>query len=209
MVRLTTIRNVFSGISMTIVGVSGFIWYLLGWVSADPGDAWFVPFYFWLGSLIILGIVLLMSFIVTFTEMTGFVHPDDKLFGNMVVFLNAIATILVLGLLYPSDTVFQQSLFNVASMIVIAYVFLFVFVYFSASIMEGGEGGQVKEMTSRFMLVSLALGALMAAIKVGLDWVWVTTDSYGMASLLVGIVAVVLVALIVLVLGRRYEPIGE
>ena len=209
MVRLTTISNLFAGIGITIVGFAGGIWYLLDALGTDIGGAGVIPFYLWIVGVIILGIVLLMSVVTTFTEMTGFVHPEDKLVSNMFVFLNAIATILVLGLLYPNDLLFQESLFNIASMIVIAYVFLFVFVFFSASIMEGEETGQVKEMTSRFMLVSLALGALMAGIKVGLDYVWITTASYGLAAILVGIVAVILVTMIVFVLGRKYEPVGE
>ncbi len=94
-------------------------------------------------------------------------------------------------------------------MIVIAYVFLFVFIFFSAEITEGSDMGQVKEMTSRFMLVSLFLGAIMAGIKVFLDWVWDITASYGMAALVLAIFAVVLVFGIVIYLGRRYEPVGQ
>ena len=204
MVRLTTISNLFSGVGITIVAFSGGIWYLLEWLSTAAGaDAWLVPFYLWIAGVAILGLVLVMSAITTFTEMTGFIHPEDKLISNMFVYLNAIATILVLGILYPNDAAFQQTLFNIASMIVLAYVFLFVFVFFSTSIMEGGEQGQVKEMTSRFMLVSLALGAIMAGIKIFLDWVWFTSDSYGIAAILVGIVAIALVVLIVVFLGRK------
>ena len=210
MVRLTTISNLFSGVGITIVAFSGGIWYLLDALSTAASEPlWLVPFYLWVAGVGILGLVLLMSAITTFTEMTGFIHPEDKLISNMFVYLNAIATILVLGLLYPNDLTFQQTLFNIASMIVLAYVFLFVFVFFSASIMEGGEQGQVKEMTSRFMLVSLALGAIMAGIKIFLDWVWATSGSYAISAVLVGIVAVVLVLVIVVFLGRKYEPVGE
>ncbi len=210
MVRLTTISNLFSGIGITIVAFSGGIWYLLDALSTPAAEAlWLVPLYLWMAGVGILGLVLLMSAVTTFTEMTGFVHPEDKLISNMFVYLNAIATILVLGLLYPTDLSFQKTLFDVASMIVLAYVFLFVFVFFSASIMEGEETGQVKEMTSRFMLVSLALGAIMAGIKIFLDWVWETTASYAISAVLVGIVAILLVLIIVIFLGRKYEPVGE
>ena len=119
MVRLTTISNLFAGIGITIVGFAGGIWYLLEALEAT-GDTGYIPFYLWIVGVIILGLVLLMSIVTTFTEMTGFVHPEDKLVSNMFVFLNAIATILVLGLLYPDDRVFQESLFNIASMMVIA-----------------------------------------------------------------------------------------
>ena len=155
-----------------------------------------------------IGTTLLSEF-SKFTELTGFVHPEDKLVSNMFVYIQAITTILMLGVLYPSDPVLQERLFNVSAMIVIAYVFLFVFIFFSAEITEGSEMGQVKEMTSRFMLVSLFLGGIMAGIKIFLDWVWDITDSYGLASIVLAIFAVVLVFGIVAYLGRRYEPVGE
>jgi hypothetical protein len=94
-------------------------------------------------------------------------------------------------------------------MIVIAYVFLFVFVFFSSTITEGSATGQVKEMTSRFMLVSLFLGIIMAGIKVGLDTVWLFTGSYSWAAALLGLFAATLVLLIIFYLGRKYEPVGE
>ncbi|MHA2228703.1 MAG: hypothetical protein ACXABL_05805 [Candidatus Thorarchaeota archaeon] len=191
MVRITTISNLLSGIGLS--------------VSAPD-----VVFYTWIVGAGLLVLVILMSGINTFTEMTGFVHPEDKLVSNMFVFLMAIATILIYGLLGETpDLVLQQSLFNMASMIVIAYVFLFIFVFFSSSLTEGGDTGQVKEMTARFMLVSLFLGAIMAGIKVGLDWIWVFTNSYELAAATLGIFAVVLVFLIVAFLGRKYEPVGE
>jgi len=211
MVRLTTISNLFAGIGIAVIAGSGGLWALLDWINVAPSEtgAWAIPFYLWIGGAAILGLVIVMSAITTFTELTGFVHPEDKLTSNMFVYLQAITTILVLGILYPLDVVLQERLFNVAAMIVIAYVFLFVFIFFSAEITEGSDMGQVKEMTSRFMLVSLFLGAIMAGIKVFLDWVWDITASYGMASLVLAIFAVVLVFGIVLYLGRRYEPVGQ
>ena len=209
MVRLTTVSNLFAGIGIAVIAGSGALWALLDSLNIASGDsAWMYPFYLWLGGAAILCIVIVMSAITTFTELTGFVHTEDKLVSNMFVYIQAITTILVLGILYPTDTILQERLFNVAAMIVIAYVFLFVFIFFSAEITEGSEMGQVKEMTSRFMLVSLFLGAIMAGIKVFLDWVWDITASYGLASLVLGIFAVVLVFGIVAYLGRRYEPVG-
>ncbi|MFW9909286.1 MAG: hypothetical protein ACFFEF_11985 [Candidatus Thorarchaeota archaeon] len=210
MVRLTTVSNLFAGIGIAVIAGSGGLWALLTSISLPPeSGAWMYPFYLWVGGAAILCLVIVMSAVTTFTELTGFVHPEDKLISNMFVYLQAIATILVLGILYPTDTILQQRLFNVAAMIVIAYVFLFVFIFFSAEITEGSEQGQVKEMTSRFMLVSLFLGAIMAGIKVFLDWVWDVTASFGLASLVLALFAVVLVFGIVAYLGRRYEPVGE
>ncbi len=205
MVRLTSISNILSGIGITILGFSVALWYLFDYYSIASE----IPFYTWAAGAILLILVILMSSVTTFTEITGFVHPEDKLVGNMFVFIQTIAAILVIGIQYPNDQNAQKLLFDVASMIVIAYVFLFVFVFFSAAILEGEETGQIKEMTSRFMLVSLVMGALMAGTKIGLDWVWATTTSYAIASAILGAFAVVLVVLIVIILGRRYEPVGE
>ncbi|MFW9848467.1 MAG: hypothetical protein ACFFF4_04960 [Candidatus Thorarchaeota archaeon] len=209
MVRLTTVSNLFAGIGIAVIAGSGGLWALLISLNLPPGDVFMYPLYLWLGGAVILCLVILMSAVTTFTELTGFVHPEDKLVSNMFVYLQAITTILVLGILYPTDAILQQRLFNIAAMIVIAYVFLFVFIFFSKEITEGSEMGQVKEMTSRFMLVSLFLGAIMAGIKVFLDWVWDITGSYGWASFILGIFAVILVFGIVAYLGRHYEPVGE
>ncbi len=67
---------------------------------------------------------------------------------------------------------------------------------------------QVKEMTARFMLVSLLLGAIMAGLMVILDWIMVTL-SYEMASVALGAFAVGLVFVMAFALGRKYEPVGE
>ena len=76
MVRLTTISNLFSGIGITIVAFSGGIFYLLQALATTPGtEIWLVPLYLWLAGVAILCLVLLMSVVTTFTEMTGFVHP--------------------------------------------------------------------------------------------------------------------------------------
>jgi hypothetical protein len=93
-------------------------------------------------------------------------------------------------------------------MIVIAYVFLFVFTYFSSTITEGADMSQVKEMTSRFMLVSLLLGAIMAGLMLLLDWIMVIF-SYEWASVSLGGFAVALVFVMAFALGRKYEPVGE
>ncbi len=210
MVRLTTVSNVLAGVGIAVIAGAGGLWALLDSLNLGAGEtAWNYPFYLWVAGAAILAIVVIMSSITTFTELTGFVHPEDKLVSNMFVYIQALVTILVLGVLYPNDSLLQERLFNVAAMIVIAYVFLFVFIFFSAEITEGSEQGQVKEMTSRFMLVSLLLGAIMAGIKVFLDWVWDVTASYGLASIVLGIFAVILVFGIVAYLGRRYEPVGQ
>ncbi len=209
MVRLTTISNVLSGVGLTILAVSAGVKLLL--LTADvefTSSLWRLPYYLWLASVVILGLVLLMSIINTFTELTGFVHPEDKLLSNMFVYIFAIGAVLILGYIneYPD---LQELLFNVASMIVIAYVFLFIFVVFSSTITEGSEIGAVKEMTARFMIVSLLLGGVMAGLLIGFRFVWDFFNSYVHAAATLGLSAVVLAVLIVLFLSRKYEPVGE
>lgn len=207
MVRVTTIGNFLSGIGLTLLGVTIGVKALLDSVSATPEQLLY-PFYIWIGALIVLGAVLLISIINTFTEITGFVHPDDKLISNMLVYMHALGTLLTYGLLEGIDATTQGYLFDMGTMIVIAYIFLFVFVFFGSKIAAGAETGQVKEMTSRFMLVSLVLGVIMAGVYLVMSVIQ-NALSYGWASGALFLLAVGLVLLIVLFLGRRYEPVGE
>lgn len=207
MVRLTTTGNVLSGIGLTLLAVTIFIKFILDSLSATPEQLLY-PFYIWLIALLMLGVVLVISVINTFTEMTGFVHPDDKMMSNMLVYMMALGTLLVYGLLDGVTTIIQGYLFDMGTMIVIAYIFLFVFVFFGSRISEGAETGQIKEMTSRFMLVSLVLGVIMAGAYLLLSIIK-TTFSYGWAAAVLMVFAVALVFLIVVFLGRRYEPVGE
>jgi hypothetical protein len=207
MVRLTTIGNFLSGIGLTLLGVTIGVKALLDVVSATP-DQLVYPFYIWLGSLAVLAVVLIISVINTFTEITGFVHPDDKMMSNMLVYIMSIGTLLTFGLLEGTSVTVQGYLFDMGTMIVIAYVFLFVFVFFGSRISVGAETGQTKEMTSRFMIVSLILGVIMAGVYL-LTSVIRDSLTYGWAAGVLFGIAVLLVVCIVVFLGRRYEPVGE
>jgi len=202
MVRLTTISNIIAGIGLTILGFSVILHYLLRGVSGQENT----PFITWVVGAALMILVVVFSLINTFTELTGFVHPEDKLISNIFVFLMAIATILIYGIF---NEAVQDTLFEMASMIVIAYVFLFIFSYFSTTITEGTDISQVKEMTSRFMLVSLLLGSVMAGVMVGLDWIRISLNSYELAAVALGAFAVGLVVVMAIALGRKYEPVGE
>ncbi|MGV9170482.1 MAG: hypothetical protein ACOC38_11150 [Promethearchaeia archaeon] len=202
MVRLTTLSNIIAGIGLTILGFSVILKYLLQGVPAQENT----PFITWVVGAALMILVVVFSLISTFTELTGFVHPEDKLMSNIFVFLMAIATILIYGIF---NTAVQDTVFEMGSMIVIAYVFLFIFSYFSTTITEGADISQVKEMTSRFMLVSLLLGSLMAGVMVGLDWIRVSVGSYEWAAVALGAFAVGLVLTMGVALGRKYEPVGE
>ncbi|TFG34348.1 hypothetical protein EU527_03875 [Candidatus Thorarchaeota archaeon] len=203
MVRVTTIGNFLSGIGLTLLAFT----IVVKAIATQPEQVLY-PLYIWLIALGILGVVLLLSVINTFTEMTGFVHPDDKMISNMLVYIHALATLLVYGLLEGVDIITQGYLYDMGTMIVIAYIFLFVFVFFGSRISEGAESGQIKEMTSRFMLISLALGVIMAGAYLLLSIVKDNFE-YSWASGVLMAFAVGLVFVIVAFLGRRYEPVGE
>ncbi|MGY5858626.1 MAG: hypothetical protein RTU63_04600 [Candidatus Thorarchaeota archaeon] len=208
MVRLTTIGNFLSGIGLTLLGGTIGAKALLDVVSAT-GTLLQIPFYIWLIALAVLAVVLIIAIINTFTEMTGFVHPDDKMMSNMLVYMMSIATLLTFGLLQEgSDATIQGYLFDMGTMIVIAYIFLFVFQFYGTRISQGAESGQTKEMTSRFMIVSLILGVIMAVVYLATSIIK-DTLSYGWAAGVLFGIAVLLVFSIVIFLGRRYEPVGE
>lgn len=207
MVRLTTIGNFLSGIGLTLLAGTIGAKALLDVVTAGP-ELLVIPFYIWLVAVAVLATVLVIAVINTFTEITGFVHPDDKMMSNMLVYMMTIATLLTYGLLDGVDSLIQAYLFDMGTMIVIAYLFLFVFVFFGSKISEGAETGQTKEMTSRFMIVSLILGVVMAAIYLTTSVIR-DTLTYGWAAGVLFGIAVLLVVSIVIFLGRRYEPVGE
>lgn len=207
MVRFTTIGNFLSGIGLTLLGGTIGAKALLDVVSATP-SLLLIPFYIWLIALAVLAVVLLIAIVNTFTEMTGYVHPDDKMMSNMLVYMMSIATLLTYGLLDGVEATIQGYLFDMGTMIVIAYIFLFVFVFFGGRISEGAETGQTKEMTSRFMIVSLILGVIMAGVYLTTSVIR-DTLSYGWAAGVLFGIAVLLVFSIVIFLGRRYEPVGE
>ncbi len=96
MVRITTIGNFLSGIGLALLGITIGVKWLLDSVSASP-DQLVYPFYIWIGALGVLAVVLIISIINTFTEMTGYVHPDDKLISNMLVYIHALGTLLTDG----------------------------------------------------------------------------------------------------------------
>jgi len=206
MVRLTTIGNFLSGIGLTLLGGTIGAKALLDVVEAT-GSLLLIPFYIWLIALGVLVLVLVIAIINTFTEMTGYVHPDDKMMSNMLVYMMSIATLLTYGLLITDITI-QGYLFDMGTMIVIAYIFLFVFQFYGSRISEGAESGQTKEMTSRFMIVSLILGVVMAGVYLATSIIK-DTLSYGWAAGVLFGIAVLLVFSIVIFLGRRYEPVGE
>jgi hypothetical protein len=203
MVRLTTIGNFLSGIGLTLLAFT----IIVKAIATQP-DQVLYPFYIWMVALGILAVVIIISVINTFTELTGYVHPDDKMLSNMLVYLMAIATLLVYGLLEGVEELIQGYLYDMGTMIVIAYIFLFVFVFFGARIYQGTETGQVKEMTSRFMLISLVLGVIMAGAYLLLRVVYDSLPYSWAAGVLMAF-AVGLVFVIVAFLGRRYEPVGE
>jgi hypothetical protein len=206
MVRLTSIGNFLSGIGLTLLGGAIGSDMLLDLVTADP-SLQAIPFYIWLIAGGVLAVTLIIAIINTFTEMTGYVHPDDKMMSNMLVYLLSIGALLTFGWL-DEGTAYQELLFDMGTMIVIAYVFLFVFVFFGSRIAAGAETGQVKEMTSRFMIVSLILGAIMAGVYLSTSVIY-SALTYGWASAALFGIALLLVFSIVIFLGRRYEPVGE
>jgi hypothetical protein len=205
MVRLTTFSNILAGAGLVVLAVAAVFKYVLEGLGVTATS---IPLYAWLIAVGLLAVVVVMSVLNTFTEVAGYVHPEDKLVGNMFVFLMAIGAVLMFGILDEGEA-YQNQLFDMASMMVIAYVFLFIFVFFMKTITEGGEMGQVKEMTARFMLIALLLGAVMAGLLFVLDAIQATFASYEIAAATLGIFAFAMVVVVVFALGRRYEPVGE
>jgi hypothetical protein len=83
MARLTTIGNLIAGIGLAVLGFSAILHYLLSGITELAGVALIT----WTVAAGLLVLVLIFAVLNTFTEVTGFVHPEDKLVANMFVFI--------------------------------------------------------------------------------------------------------------------------
>jgi hypothetical protein len=107
---------------------------------------------------------------------------------------------------------------------VLALIFLFSFVGLSGQfglreVLEGTEAEEhAKEISARLILFSLVVGAIMAAIQVGLIALYWNLDvtfgfgqptSYYYTAYGIGGVATILVITLGVLLRSRYEPVGR
>jgi hypothetical protein len=164
-------------------------------------------------SLAPLAIVLVFAFVDTFLrEKVGYIHPVDLAFGNILAYLYALGQILVLGYFIPA---LQDSVYDIGTIFLMSFVFLVGLVKIGLMrAFEIEEKDKPKETVARFVLLSLVFGALMAAARIGFDYLYFPPPAgLGVGFNYSAIVLFAFTGLLMLVTGMvirgKYEPISN
>ncbi|MFX1563690.1 MAG: hypothetical protein ACFFDP_10350 [Promethearchaeota archaeon] len=215
--RLFLVGAMATGIGATLLAISIYL--------AHIGDIT-TAFYSYLGCVLCVVVVVFCAAINSLTTWAGFVHPDDRLWSNILAYLLTLFVILTYGRFISGPFTYWllNVLFNAGSMMVLALIFLFSFVGLSGQfglreVLEGTEAEEhAKEVSARLILFSLVVGAVMAAIQVGLVALYWNLDvtfgfgqptAYYITAFGIGGIATILVITLGILLRSRYEPVGR
>ncbi len=196
--RLVMIGGMVMGIGLAMLGIALYNQHIVP--TAAESNVTFVY-----GAIVAFSIALVIGIIDTFTDWTGYVHPSEMLFSNVFTFIMGLAIPLVWGYFwYDMRSVF----YTIAEMLVMAYIFLLVFikVRFKISTEEELEMAE-KVTTAKFLLIALLLGGVMAAVQYGMNWLYVAYD-YGIAALILGGATSIFVIAMAALLDIKYEPVS-
>jgi hypothetical protein len=215
--RLFLVGGVATGIGLTLLAISI--------VLSDIT----VAFQAYLGCIVCAVIVIFCAVINSLTTWAGLVHPDDRLWSNILAYLLALFAILTLGRFVPIVSVvlmvapdwLYRILFNTGTMLIIALILLFALVGLSGrfqlrEVLEGTDSeGRTKEISARLILFSLLVGGIMVLVQTGLEvlyyylyTVFLLPSSYYYVSVGIGAVATVLVVLLGVILRSKYEKVS-
>ncbi len=206
--RLLMIGGMVTGIGMTLLALSIFL---------DISQA----LYTFIGCVICVVIVVVIAVINSLTTWAGYVHPDDRLWTNILAYVLVLYVLLTFGRFASIDPGFLFTLFNTGTMLLLALVLLVGFVALSGKfqlrdMLEGtGSVGHMKEISARVILLSLLVGVILAVIQLGLGllyWFLVGLFAFPLgyyySAVAVGGIATLIVFLIGFYLRFRYEPIS-
>lgn len=214
--RLFLVGGVATGIGMTLLAIS----ILLSDLN--------VAFQAYLGCIVCAVIVIFCAVINSLTTWAGLVHPDDRLWSNILAYLLALFAILTLGrfvsivsavFLVTTDWLFRI-LFNTGTMLILALILLFALVGLSGrfqlrDVLEGTDAkGRAKEISARLILFSLLVGGIMVLIQTGLEilnyylfTLYGLPQSYYYVAVGIGLVATALVVSLGVLLRSKYEKV--
>lgn len=170
--------------------------------------------YLYLASASITGVVTVASVFNSLTQRV-FVHPDDKLVGNMFAYILFIAHILTIGHFFGDDFP-QTERFSYDAGVLILTVFIFVYLV----LMLGNRLGfhkmlkddklvRHKEVVSRFVLFSVLLGLVVLVLKFLFDTLYITVNSYEWSVFIIFLSTVGVMVLIGVLTWKKYEPVDE
>ncbi|MHA1791556.1 MAG: hypothetical protein ACTSVI_02860 [Promethearchaeota archaeon] len=162
--------------------------------------------YFIAGALLIISIIT--SVINTFTQKV-FVHPDDKLIGNIFAFLLFMAIILSFGYFYDEH---QKTSYDAGVIVLITSTFVYLVFIFGNIIgfheLLDNTTKREKEFVARFILFSILIGGVMVGLKFLFDYLY-SAWGYSNGVLIVGFVTFGIIILIGVTTWKKYEPIGK
>lgn len=164
-------------------------------------------------SLAPLALVLAFAFVDTFKrEKVGYIHPVDLAFGNILAYLYTLGQILILGYFIPE---MQPLVYDIGTIFLMSFVFLVGLVKVGLMrAFEIEEKDKPKETVARFVLLSLVFGALMAAARIGFNYIYFPPPlGLGLGFNYLAITLFACTGILMLVTGMvirgKYEPISS
>jgi hypothetical protein len=200
-----------TGIALTLLTIAIFL---------DPS----IAFLAYLGCVICTGIVVASAVVNSLTTWPGFVHPDDRLWSNILAYLLTLFSILTLGRFLKDDIRADwwfTLLFNIGTMLLLALILVLVLVSLSDRIRpkSSGRGAKAKdrskETASRLILFALLVGAIMAGCQTGLILLWdyfytltaIQSLSYYYISVTIGSITTLILFGLGIALRSKYEAV--
>ncbi len=208
--RLILLGGMTTGIALTLLGIAIFL---------DPS----IAFLAYLGCVVCTGIVVACAVVNSLTTWPGFVHPDDRLWSNILAYLLTLFSILTLGRFLKEDIRADwwfTLLFNIGTLLLLALILVLSLIGLSGRFRPKGltekekAKDRSKEVASRLILFALLVGAVMAAGQTGLILLWdyfYTTYgsplSYYYISVTIGSLTTLILFSLGIVLRAKYEAV--
>jgi hypothetical protein len=166
-----------------------------------------VTYYVAVGILVILIIIAVYN---SFTDKV-FVHPDDKLFGNIFTFILFMALTLSFGY-FQDSLLLEKASYDAGVILLLLFIFVYVMLFFAKRIgfhelLMDDQFKREKELMARFILFTVLLGALLVVMKIVFDMIYESLN-YSWGVLCVGLATFVVLMVVGLSTWRKYEPIG-
>lgn len=222
--RVFLIGGMATGIGMTLLAISILPTSIIPVTTA---------FYAFLGCIICCFIVIIAAVVTSLTTWAGYIHPDDRLWSNILAYLLSLFSVLTYGRFAYAGLPFAHTLandwyleifFNIGTMMVLAIILLFSLVGLSGrfqlrEVLEGiDSSARTKEISARLILFSLLIGAIMAGVQLGFvilyryfitDLAFGLPNAYYYTSIAIGGIAFILVITLGVILRSKYEPVGR
>ncbi|MBD3187144.1 hypothetical protein GF325_09970 [Candidatus Bathyarchaeota archaeon] len=164
-----------------------------------------IAYYVAMGFLVAL---ILVSLVNSFTQKV-YVHPDDKLFGNIFTYILFMAVILTLGNFF--DEQMKEFSYDAGVYILTTFVFVYLVLILARKIgfheLLDDTNKREKELIARFILFSILVGAGLVFMKYLYDQLYEIME-YGWGVVIIGASTFIVIMLIGISSWKKYEPVG-